>query len=318
MTSDISSRSRMRRKSHVRFCRRVERSDPLGLVIGAKSHKRVLICLLNSILNGKPHINDITLDPNEYKKTSSDRKSIRLDIAATSDDGTIFNIEIQCKDEGNIGDRASFYQSKLREGKLKSGDDYSSIPNIISIWISADSLTHRKGCVSEIVSMYKDNGVDPIEIASEKMRQFIIELTKLEATPKRFLNDMFTVWMQFIRDPNSIPPEFLNIPEVKEAMDELTHMSADPETRAEYDARVREMNRIYAGQTVKYKEGLEEGEKIGIEKGKAEGLEEGRAEERAKAKAEKIESAKKMLQDGLSIDVVSKYSGLSLDEIEKL
>ena len=85
-------------------------------------------------------------------------------------------------------------------------------------------------------------------------------------------------------------------------MDELTHMSADPETRAEYDARVREMNRIYAGQTVKYKEGLEEG----------------RAEERAKAKAEKIESAKKMLQDGLSIDVVSKYSGLSVDEIEKL
>ena len=287
-------------------------------LFGAKSHKRVLICLLNSILNGKPYINDITLDPNEYKKTSSDRKSIRLDIAATSDDGTIFNIEIQCKDEGNIGDRASFYQSKLREGKLKSGDDYSSIPNIISIWISADSLTHRKGCVSEIVSMYKDNGVDPIEIASEKMRQFIIELTKLEATPKRFLNDMFTVWMQFIRDPNSIPPEFLNIPEVKEAMDELTHMSADPETRAEYDARVREMNRIYAGQTVKYKEGLEEGEKIGIEKGEKIGIEKGKAEERAKAKAEKIESARKMLQDGLSVDVVSKYSGLSADEIEKL
>ena len=97
-------------------------------------------------------------------------------------------------------------------------------------------------------------------------------------------------------------------------MDELTHISADPETRAEYDARVREMNRIYAGQTVKYKEGLEKGR----EEGKAEGLEEGRAEERAKAKAEKIESARKMLQDGLSVEVISKYSGLSLDEIEKL
>ena len=279
-------------------------------LFGAKSHKRVLICLLNSILNGKPHINDITLDPNEYKKTSPDGKSIRLDIAATSDDGTIFNIEIQCKDEGNIGDRASFYQSKLREGKLKSGDDYSSIPNIISIWISADSLTHRKGCVSEIVSMYKENGVDPIEIASEKMRQFIIELTKLEATPKRFLNDMFTVWMQFIRDPNSIPPEFLNIPEVKEAMDELTHMSADPETRAEYDARVREMNRIYAGQTVKYKEGLEEGEKIGAQKE--------RAKAEAEKKAEKIESAKKMLSKGLEIQDIADFTGLSLAEIEAL
>ena len=298
-------------------------------LFGAKSHKRVLVCLLNSILNGKPHINDITLDPNEYKKTSPDGKSIRLDIAATSDDGTIFNIEIQCKDEGNIGDRASFYQAKLREGKLKAGEDYSSIPNIISIWISAEPLTHRKGCVSEIVSMYKDNGIDPIEIASEKMRQFIIELTKLEATPKSFLNDMFTIWMQFIRDPKSIPPEFLSISEVKEAMDELTRMSIDPETRAEYDARVREMNRLYASQKVKYDEGLEEGRKKGLAEGEKIGEARGRAEERAKAEAEKkelaekaeaekIESARKMLSDGLPIELIAKYSGLSIEEIEKL
>ena len=47
-------------------------------------------------------------------------------------------------------------------------------------------------------------------------------------------------------------------------MDELTHMSADPETRAEYDARVREINRIYAEQTVKCKEGLRKS--VAIEK----------------------------------------------------
>ena len=101
-------------------------------------------------------------------------------------------------------------------------------------------------------------------------------------------------------------------------MDELNHMSADPETRAEYDARVREMNRIYAGQTVKYKEGLEKGR----EEGKAEGLEEGEKigaqKERAKAKAEKIESARKMLHDVLSVEVVSNYSGLSFEVVEKL
>ena len=53
--------------------------------------------------------------------------------------------------------------------------------------------------------------------------------------------------MQFIRDPSSIPPEFLGIPEVKEAMDELAYISADPQTRAEYDTSVREMNCTYAG-----------------------------------------------------------------------
>ena len=50
----------------------------------------------------------------------------------------------------------------------------------------------------------------------------------------------------------------------------------------------------------------EKGEKIGAEK------------ERKRAQAEKIESAKKMLSDGLSIELVSKYSGLSLEEIERL
>ena len=84
-------------------------------LFGARSHKRVLVCLLNAILNGKHHINDITLDPTEYKKISPDGKTVRLDIAATSDDGTVLHIEIQTQDEGNIGDRASFYQAVLKK-----------------------------------------------------------------------------------------------------------------------------------------------------------------------------------------------------------
>lgn len=150
--------------------------------------------------------------------------------------------------------------------------------------------------------MYKDNGIDPIEIASEKMRQFIIELAKLEATPKRFLNDMFSVWIRFIRDPNSIPAEFLNIPEVKEAMETLTVMSADPVTRAEYNARITELNDIYAGQSAKYEEGLEKGKE----------------EERAKAHREKIETAKRFLAMGLSIEQVVLGTGLSIDEVRSL
>ncbi len=275
-------------------------------LFGSKKRKELLICLLNSILYGKPNIKDLTLAPTEYKKTEPDGKTVRLDVAAVSEDGTILHIEIQTQDEGNIGDRASFYQSVLREGELKEGEDYSCIPDIISIWIVAEPVTDRKACYHEIVSMYKANGVDQIQIASEKMRQFIIELPKLEATPKRFINRMFEAWVKFIRDPENIPPELLEIPEVKEAMDALTYMSADPDVRAAYQARIREMNRIRAGQAIKYKEGLAEGEKLGARK------------EREKAKAEKIESAKTALSMGLSVDQVSKITGLSSEEIKKL
>ena len=110
----------------------------------------------------------------------------------------------------------------------------------------------------------------------------------------------------------------MKISEVKEAMDELTYMSSDPETRAVYDARVRELNDIYSGQTTRYKEGLAEG----IEKGRAEGIEKGRAEERAKAEAEKhaekTEMAKKLLDIGLTASQVSETTGLPIEEIAAL
>lgn len=37
-------------------------------LFGKRSHKRVLICLLSSILDGNPYIQDIDLAPTEYKK----------------------------------------------------------------------------------------------------------------------------------------------------------------------------------------------------------------------------------------------------------
>ena len=134
------------------------------------------------------------------------------------------------------------------------------------------------------------------------MRQFIIELPKLEATPKRFINRMFEAWIKFIRDPENILPKLLEIPEVKKAMDALTYMSANPDVRAAYQARIREMNRIRAGQAIKYKEGLAEGEK----------------REREKAKAEKIETARNFLKMGLSVEQVAQGTGLSIEEVNKL
>lgn len=63
-------------------------------LFGRRSHEQVLVCLLNAILNGKPHIESVRLDPIEYRKTRPDGKSIRLDIAATSDDGIRLQIEM--------------------------------------------------------------------------------------------------------------------------------------------------------------------------------------------------------------------------------
>ena len=67
--------------------------------------------------------------------------------------------------------------------------------------------------------------------------------------------------------------------------------------------------------TRNYNNAVKTAETRGREEGRAEGREEGRAEGEKKAK---IGSARKMLIDGLPIDMVAKYSGLSIEEVESL
>jgi len=78
-------------------------------------------------------------------------------------------------------------------------------------------------------------------------------------------------------------------------MNKLMYMNSAHQTRAEYDARVKQLNDMRAAQSVKYNEGLAEGEKNA-----------------------KIETAKRMLKRGLAIEDVADFSGLSVDEISNL
>lgn len=116
-----------------------------------------------------------------------------------------------------------------------------------------NALGTAGACVN--VDTYKNNRLDPAKIASEKMRKFIIELIRLENTPKSFCNDMFAVWMKFAHNPDDVPEEFWKMPEVKEAMDKLNAMSIDKAARAEYETRIKELNDFHAGNTTSYEKG---------------------------------------------------------------
>ena len=69
--------------------------------------------------------------------------------------------------------------------------------------------------------------------------------------------------------------------------------------------------------------GLEEGRAEGREEGRAEGREEGRAEGMAEGRQEgrveeKFVIARGMKADGLPVETIAKYTGLSAEEIENL
>ena len=293
-------------------------------LFGVWSNRQVLVKLLNAILDGEPYIKDIQLDQTEYKKATPDGKTVRLDIVATTDDGTIIDIEMQCANEGNIVDRSIYYQSRLVAEQLQKGEDYSDLPNIISIWIAKAPVTDMESCYHEFLYMYKPGIKEPVSIASLKSRHIIIELSKLEAAAehlsKRRLLDKFLAWMQFIKNPSIISYDLLDkYPEVSEAMRELRKMSMSKEERSSYEARLREQNRYYAVARSAEKRGIAEGIERGLEKGMAKGKAEGIIEGIAKGKADaKKQVAKELSKVGLSIKQISEATGLTAQEIEEL
>ena len=56
---------------------------------------------------------------------------------------------------------------------------------------------------------------------------------------------------------------------------------------------------------------IKSAEKKGIQKGMQRGIQKGRREE-------KLQVAKQMLDDGLNISIIMKYTGLSMEEIEEI
>ncbi|MDR2464491.1 MAG: PD-(D/E)XK nuclease family transposase, partial [Holosporales bacterium] len=140
--------------------------------------------------------------------------------------------------------------------------------------------------------------------------------------------DLLTAWLSFLKNPVFMDDAFLEIKEVKAAMEALKYISADDEVRAIADLRQKTINDYNSEMTVAREEGLEEGIAIGKEEGiaigeakgiaigEAKGKEEGIAIGEAKGKEEGLrEAARSMLAAGIPPETVSHCTKLSIEEI---
>ncbi|ESU37921.1 Chromosome segregation ATPase [Giardia duodenalis] len=127
-------------------------------------------------------------------------------------------------------------------------------------------------------------------------RHFFIELKKVKSEPQNILNDMFTAWMIFIKNPKIIPQELIDkYQEIREAFQTLEFVSHDKQSRLDYNDRMKALCDFNSANEKSREEGLVEGEKNA-----------------------RMKMIINMLSKGLSIENVAEYSGLSMQEIENV
>ena len=256
-----------------------------------KGNENITKALIEDITNRKYKIIDMDKSP-IIRNNDINKKNEVLDLKVELDDGEICNIEIQLADKTNFKERMLEYWSKLYAGQLKRGDDYSKLKRTILIAIVdfeikdfIDTSYHTKWQIREDENHKL--------ILTNHFELHIIEIEKAREALKNNENDKIAQWMSFFDNPNSMEVRKMSDKneDINEALEELRRLSANKELREMLDREERAERDRRAELDFAMKEGIEQ---------------------------EKRKLIKEMLHNKLPIDMISKITKLSKEEIEKI
>ena len=137
-------------------------------LFGINGKEENLKNLLQAILKIK--IKSVEIQNPEIKRnTEKDKKGI-LDVRAKLSDGTICFIEMQVRNEHNLGERATFYICKIYTTTIESGGEYRKIAKTIAILLTEFSYFNRKE-FHQIAHLKFEECTDPNEIVEEELNE---------------------------------------------------------------------------------------------------------------------------------------------------
>lgn len=266
-----------------------------------KANFGVLEGFLTVLLGESIHIVEI-LESESNQMTAEDKFN-RVDIKARNSKGEIIIVEIQNTRELYYLERILYGVAKAITEHIQLGASYQEVKKVYSISIlyfdigrGNDYLYHGQ---NQFVGVHTGDRL----LVTTKERNAIVPRLPGEIFPEYFLirvNEFNKVavtpleeWIKYLK--TGVIEPGTQAPGLEEARKKLQYYSMTPEERHAYDEHI---NAIMIQNDV-------------LDSARLEGREEG-------SKEEKQNIARKMKSDGLSVETILKYSGLSADEIEKL
>lgn len=262
-------------------------------LFGEEVNKDLLLDFLNELLSEEQgHIKELTYLKNEHIGTTEiDRKAI-FDLYCENERGEKFIVELQKTKQNFFKDRTVYYSTfPIREQAKRADWDYE-LKAVYTIAILDFVFEEDKNEPEKFRYDVQLQDIETNKVFYDKLKFIYLEMPKFNKTIDE-LDTQFDKWLYVIRNLNRLD----RIPEkLRESIFERVFETAEiakftPEQVRSYE------------DSLKYYRDL----KNSLDTAK----EEGRAEE-------KIETAKKALQSGLSVEVIAQITGLTKEEVEQL
>ena len=304
-------------------------------LFGMPENEDLLVDFINAVFRdsgGKTIRSAMVVNPFNLKESFEEKETI-LDIKAISDDGRFLNIELQVVGNESYRKRIAYYIAKLHSSQLTTGDEYDKIAQTVAIHIVDFELEKGDKNIHNCYHLYSEN--NKTLCLTDDLEVHVLELPKLRNNAK--IDKRLFGWLEFFEEEE----EGKNMDAVIEKNPKLTRAQelfkrfTENEELNRYEARVKyERDLKYWKKCIQEQirneikeeirneiqeecreEGRDEGITIGREEGISIGLSQG-ITQGAHQKA--VETAKKFLAMGLSVEQVADGTGLSPEEIEKL
>ena len=284
---------------------RIIMDDWFKRTFGTEPNKGLLIMLLKELIP-EHDIKDLTYVQQEHINPFPGKKDALIDVECVDTDGTRFIVEMQVARQRFFYERSLFYSTfGIQQQVEKSSSMDYGFPPVYFVGFMDFSLHEGS---DRVLYRYSLREKETGEEMTGSLQFVFLELTNCRKalTPEATLLDNFCYALHNMEHLTDRPEE------LKEEIFKRLFKTAEiatftPEERIKYENDMTTERDIQNYISYAREKGLEEGMEKGMEKGREEGREEGR-----------IEAARNMLADEISIDLVAKYTGLSIEQVKEL
>lgn len=285
-------------------------------LFGQKKHKRLLLSFLNSLLSSENKIVDVTFIDKEIKQEHPDNRALIYDLHCTTDDGRKIIVEMQNRYQTHFDDRALYYMASGLVEQAQKGNawDYCLSPVFGIFLMNFDWKDPEVRNIREDVVLYN---LQKNRIHSDKLHMIFLKvpLMTMEADECQTALDRWLYIFRNLDNLEQIPESFMKDPIFAELRDVARVAALSGEERRAYESSLKSYRDAYAIAQTERAEGRAEGLIEGEAKGLAKGLAEGEAIGTQKTS---IAIVSKMLESGLDIETISRFTGISETAIERL
>lgn len=270
-------------------------------------HPNLVKSLLNALLplpEGMT-IEKVDIINSENVPENPAKKYSIVDVRCTDNKGRGFIVEMQSYWNKEFFSRTLFNAASMYTKQLAKGNPFERLKEVYALALVNDEAFDYKDDNGYMQEFYITNKKHPEDFRHD-LSLIFIELVKYKPLDRgsRAIKDL---WLRFLTEINeqteTVDSVLLENPEISQALnivERSAYSDADLYVYEDYLLEVMTQRNSMKNERAE---------------GRAEGKIEGRVEG---VQSEKLETAKRMKADGLPIDVISKYTQLPIEDIEKL